>query len=468
MCSFIFTTIKLFQLNYINYFLKFRGPDNTNVIKKQYKDTLFTFIHNLLNITGDIVYQPYFGKSVEEDDIVCIYNGEIYNYKDFGDYKTDGCCIIDVYKKYGDEFIKKLDGEFAIILIDFSKELIYISSDVFATKPIWYAIENKEIGIASYKSALDRLKFRNPIKLKANTTLLLNFNYQIIKNFSVFDFDLIQHKTSYDDCIKAFDNSIIKRSANMKYPIFVCLSSGYDSGAICAALLKNNIKFTTYTILADENIDILNKRININNTIHEFINLTKIDFNNQLKYIKDNAEEFYYKKYPDNSNLCINNGMKMTDDQAASGVSYIFKKAQDRNQRIYLSGQGADEIYSDYGFNGIKIIDHSGFGGKYPDNLNDIFPKNSKEESGKESKWYSFYEGTQISYLSKEENISGLYGIEGRYPFLDKYLVQEFLWLIPELKNKKYKSIIDEYMKRNNYPYDEGKKIGFNAAKNLI
>jgi hypothetical protein len=30
------------------------------------------------------------------------------------------------------------------------------------------------------------------------------------------------------------------------------------------------------------------------------------------------------------------------------------------------------------------------------------------------------------------------------------------------------KSIIDEYMRRLNYPFDEGKKIGFNAAKNLL
>lgn len=66
-----------------------------------------------------------------------------------------------------------------------------------------------------------------------------------------------------------------------------------------------------------------------------------------------------------------------------------------------------------FGFYGNKIIDHSGFGGLYAKNLSDIFPKSSQEEFGKESKWYSFYEGTQKSYLLKEEHISG-------YPFLDK------------------------------------------------
>ena len=31
----------------------------------------------------------------EKDDVVAVFNGEIYNYKDFGDYKTDGYDLID-------------------------------------------------------------------------------------------------------------------------------------------------------------------------------------------------------------------------------------------------------------------------------------------------------------------------------------------------------------------------------------
>jgi len=31
------------------------------------------------------------------------------------------------------------------------------------------------------------------------------------------------------------------------------------------------------------------------------------------------------------------------------------------------------------------------------------------------------------SYLAKEEYVGGAYGIESRYPFLDKKVVQEFL-----------------------------------------
>ena len=73
----------------------------------------------------------------------------------------------------------------------------------------------------------------------------------------------------------------------------------------------------------------------------------------------------------------------------------------------------------------------------------------------------SFYYSSQESYIAKEEYTSGIYGIETRYPFLDKNVVQEFLWLKPELKNSQYKSVIDNYFVKNNFSFSRGKKIGF-------
>ena len=71
-----------------------------------------------------------------------------------------------------------------------------------------------------------------------------------------------------------------------------------------------------------------------------------------------------------------------------------------------------------------------------------------------------------IQYLNKEEYIAGHYGIETRYPFLDKYLVQEVVWLDSKLKNSKYKSALHEYLSKNNFPFAE-EKIGFNTLKGL-
>ena len=61
--------------------------------------------------------------------------------------------------------------------------------------------------------------------------------------------------------------------------------------------------------------------------------------------------------------------------------------------------------------------------------------------------------------------ISGLFGIEGRYPFLDSELVQEFLSITSKLKNYKYKNCIANFLDIENYPYEENVKIGFGANK---
>ena len=144
-------------------------------------------------------------------------------------------------------------------------------------------------------------------------------------------------------------------------------------------------------------------------------------------------------------------------------MSKICSIASNRKQRIYLSGSGADEIHSDYGKYGQAIFGHSCFGGKWPDNLNDILSNDPEDDMV----WKSFYHGTQRDYLAKEEIISGLHGIEGRYPYLDKYVVQEFLWLTKDLKNNMYKAPLDYFMTKINYPFDKEVKLGFSAGKNL-
>ena len=92
MCSFIFSDKKILNLNEVNFFTKFRGPDNTNYVEL----SGYSFVHNLLSITGEYTLQPFV-----MSDIVCIYNGEIYDYEKYGNYKSDGECLIPLYKKNG-------------------------------------------------------------------------------------------------------------------------------------------------------------------------------------------------------------------------------------------------------------------------------------------------------------------------------------------------------------------------------
>ena len=68
MCSFLFTNQKDFKLDDVNFLLKKRGPDYTGV----QDENGFTYIHNLLSITGEFFIQPIVTNSFN-----ILFNGEI-------------------------------------------------------------------------------------------------------------------------------------------------------------------------------------------------------------------------------------------------------------------------------------------------------------------------------------------------------------------------------------------------------
>jgi asparagine synthetase B (glutamine-hydrolysing) len=442
MCSFIFSDKKITNLEKINFFNKFRGPDYTN----QYERFGFSFIHNLLSITGNFTLQPFI-----DEDIICLYNGEIYEYEKFGNYKSDGECLIPLYKKYGHNFTKELDGEFAIFLIDFKSNTLVISSDTFKTKPIFYTLGKGNLSCSTYSSPLKELGYNDIISMPPNTTLVIDLKTcQVIESITVTTFNLAQYKDDVSDWIKAFEESIRKRTKGVREKLFIGLSGGYDSGAICCELLKQKIPFSSYTVYGTENEKILEERLNkMNNNVNTFkLTKTPIEIKKSYDYILKNTESFKFVTYSNSSSYNEYN-LDLIDDNGAKHLSHVCSMAIKNGNKIFLSGQGADEIYSDYGFLGIKKYPHSNFGGNFPETLENIFP------------WPSFFNSSMESYLAKEEYVAGSYGIEARYPFLDKKVVQEFLNLKSEVKNSHYKSVLYYYLRENNYPFVEDEKIGF-------
>jgi asparagine synthetase B (glutamine-hydrolysing) len=445
MCSFLVSNksdIKL--LNKANYYIKNRGPDHTS-----FSDSLgITFIHNLLSITGNFTPQPFVDVA---NKIVCVYNGEIYNAFDLNlNYNTDGECLIPLYKKYGDSFATKLDGEFAVCLVDFKHNKIILASDTFLTKPLWYGKNGEDFVVGSYKSSVTLAGVEKAYRMPANTYKVFDLKLNELYSKPVKTFSLDQHKTSYDDWVNAFEKAISKRAnKHVSKQIFLGLSSGYDSGAIACELTKQNIKYKAYSVSANENNVILNKRIDIIKKTAEIDLLQNCNekFIQARQHINLHVEPYVYEIFSSRSNYT--EYVNLHDDGGANAFSLVCMHAKTDGKKIYISGSGADEIFSDYGWQGEGKAKHSNFGGLFPEDLSTIWP------------WPSFYGSSQISYLTKEEMVGGSYGIECRYPFLDFNVVQEFLWLSAKLKNNNYKSVLDFYMTNNNFPFEKNKKIGF-------
>jgi len=150
-----------------------RGPEDSKFVENKEYNFFMGFHRLAINGLNTNSNQPIVYK-----DIVLICNGEIYNYKDFGDYKSDGYCLLPLYNQYGEDFVKKLDGEFAIIIFDFNKNKIILSSDIFSTKPLWYSIDNNDnsILISSLPSTFTFLNIDNKIKSNPNECISLDMN----------------------------------------------------------------------------------------------------------------------------------------------------------------------------------------------------------------------------------------------------------------------------------------------------
>jgi len=508
MCGILATNREIIDLPTIIEYLKHRGPDATNHVQVNGVE----FVHTLLSMTGPPTLQPFIS---EDQTKVAIFNGEIYNYRDFGDFQSDGECLLPLYDEFGVDFVSKLDGEYALSIVDFENDILIISTDVFSVKPLWFSKEGTDWGLSSYESCLLRLGFSEPFQIEANSTYVLKLStLEKIERRDVYSFDLKQFKDSYDDWNSAFSKSIAKRTQNIKHGVFIGLSSGYDSGAIACELERQNVEFTAYSIVGSEKEDTINKRI-ARTTDPRLMDLSISAFKEARTFLKQRCEEYalsidngeldwlddvkqehadlskkleyplnllseelgWYsdkswfidcdevKRLRNHRDTLVNRmkslerkveyrktGQLLTDDNGAIGMSHICARGKSEGQLIYLSGSGADEIFSDYGYNGIKHFRHSTIGGLFPDDLETVFP------------WKNFFDNTQRAYLMKEEYVSGSHGIEGRYPFLDKEVVQEFLWLKPEFKNQFYKSVLHNYMQQHEYPFDESQKVGFNCG----
>lgn len=216
-------------------------------------------------------------------------------------------------------------------------------------------------------------------------------------------------------------------------------------------MLRQGIDFYSYSVAARENLEILSARIKLvpNNRL---VKLSGEDYLTEQKFLHRFSEAYSLTpRLPDRPS-----GYNVLDDRGAVGTGIICRLAREDGCRIYLSGQGADEIMSDYGFDGMTApgFIHSDLQGYFPADLKSVFP------------WTNFFDGRQREYLYKDEVVGGAYGIECRYPFLDRRLVQEFLWLRHDLKNWRYKAPLGHYLRKCNFPFAEGfdNKVGFCAG----
>ncbi len=416
-----------------------RGPDRLNCIR----NGNYIAMHSQLIITGNTP-QP-----VINNDMLLLYNGEIYNdYKSYKDIQgaSDTDYLVERYSDEQRNAFYNMDGEYAICIYDFKRKCILLITDTFGTKPLYYQLDDTSCIIGSYDTTVSAAGKRGTIhQVPANTLLVIDLKDFKIKNkkeLKKFDFSN-QTGNNFDRWNVAFQESIKKRTENNNHSYFVSFSSGHDSGLIVAELLKINRKFKIYTVPFLEDEIVLQKRLEIlseNKVPMEIINISDADAETMNNYLHEKLG-YYELKAPEFKQ----DNFSDPDFRNVSGyvaAAIINQKARKSGNIISLSGQGADETIGDYSYGSMKM---SSIKGNW---------ENVKKP------WKNLMGGWNRIFIGGIERISGLFGIETRYPFLDFDLVQEYINLNPKLKMSGYKPPITNRLIELGFPYHE-RKQGF-------
>ena len=417
--------------------LRYRGPDGFSTLT----GANWLALHSLLSVTGSTKQPCHWRHGI------FLFNGEIYN--DWPNYSFnygDVDLLTSMLDCDGLVSLRNLDGEFACIILDESKMHLHLFSDPFGTKPLYYSLEQGKVGAATFDYLLKDCGFSSYLRCPPNTHLEIDLQtstvigqHHLIKfNFQNSSID------SFEPFCEAFSLALRKRSANVQRTIYLPLSSGHDSGLIAAELENEGVDFVAYGFEYGEDIDVLNaryQRLREKGVTANLLNPSAQELDEIACILISELPPFIMQVDGCPSAYLSTDARKVPGYIAAA---YMANYAKSNGQTICLSGQGADEIISDY-YNQHTNSRRSFFRGKW---------------ELATSPWPNFYGGWNKVYLEASERIIGHFGIETRYPFLDPMVVQQFLNLTPDFKGMRYKGCIAHRLDHFDYPYHE-RKMGF-------
>ena len=341
--------------------IKHRGPDGEGY----FIDENVALAHRRLSIIDlSLGNQPMFN---EDESIVVVFNGEIYNYldlkKDLIDkghiFKTnsDTEVLVHGYEEWKTDLPKYLRGMFAFAIYDKNNKELFLARDNFGIKPLYYANMNDTFMFASeIKAFLDvpefkkefnedileaylefsfvptnETFFKNVYRLDAGMSLL--YKDGDIKLNKYFKLDFNEKNMSYEDAVLDISN-VMSESVNKHLLADVevgsFLSSGIDSSYIVSLAKPSKTYTVGYDIPKYDEIKYakdLADKLKIKNVSKV---ITKDEYMNVIPDI------MYYLDEP-------------TSDPAAISLYFVAKLAS-KDLKVVLSGEGADEFFGGYNY----------------------------------------------------------------------------------------------------------------------
>lgn len=310
----------------------------------------------------------------EDGSVVVVFNGEIYNYETLRDHlagkghvfktRTDTEVIVHCYEEYGEGFLEKLRGMFAIALWDDRKQILLLARDRVGIKPLYYTVTGKAIVFASeIKSLLADSSVGRAVNLRGIDRFLTHYympgretlfegiyklepgHYLTVSNRQIVErqywdlrFDSPPRCIQYEEAVAELQQ-LLRRSVKdhmiSDVPVGMLLSGGVDStGVLRYAAEQSDRRICTFTVgfegetFADER-PFARLAAQRYGTLHRDITIGAEDFRDFLpKYV-------WHMEEP----VC---------EPPAIALYFVSRLARESSVKVLLSGEGGDEAFGGY------------------------------------------------------------------------------------------------------------------------
>lgn len=342
--------------------LHHRGPDFSDI--KQINNNFFG--HTRLSIIdlGDEANQPMIF-----DDILIVFNGEIYNYQELIIQENLSCItksdtevLIRLYQKYQENFLNKLNGMFSFCIYDIKADKFFCAKDRYGKKPFYYAFKEGKfifssmikpiIALLGYTPKINKVAlsqylqyfvplnentfFQDIHKLEAATYLIVEKGTLSLKRYyKINTYKKIKEESLALKDIEQLLISSVQSRMKADVEVGSLLSGGIDSSLISALYTHLSGKrihtfsvgysdYPSYSELPYANITA--KHINSH---HHPLEISQKEFINSFEEVLEFLEEPH-------------------GDSAAVPLFLLSQKIKESGIKTVLSGEGSDEIFLGY------------------------------------------------------------------------------------------------------------------------
>lgn len=347
----------------MNSALRHRGPDDEGYYEA---GQVSLAVRRLSIIDLHTGQQPI---SNETGDIWVVFNGEIYNFRQVRAeletrghiFKTqsDTEVIVHAYEEYGDEYVKHLNGMFAVALWDARQRRLLLARDRIGIKPLYYWAGRDELVFAS---ELKALLFHPDVPRQADPAsidLFLTLEY------------VPGPRTIYRDVFKLLPGHVlVVENGQVQITQYwdVPCQPVHHSEAECAEILSGLIKEAVRGHLVSDvplgaflsgGIDSSTVVGYMSQAMSDPVQTFSIGFDdqtyNELPYAKAVAEQFGTKHHVEVLNpdyVSLAEGLVTQFDEPFADTSvfptFLVSKMASQKVKVVLSGDGGDELFAGY------------------------------------------------------------------------------------------------------------------------